>query len=347
MVLDALAEFRRIQNANNLETFDQATDSLEAIRDWLVIGGGGSPGLCYYGIVTAVPGANQFTCAALLGLGDDKFLDLAGKPYQAYVLRDVGGAAAAPQGETRPITDYVSATGTFTTLSFSAAVAVGDEVLIMHPALASANIEILGFGTLDTSSTTVPADSTRAATYAWENNDYHKGAVLMPLEGNCRFQPRPIRGYVNATGVFTLDEPFTQLPGNVDYLILRADYPAQRLVDIQALLTSTEAAGPYSYLDAGGEQTVYQNEVNTRRRISFEMDLNTMTQNGTIRLYRRVDGANYRLWIEEAFVAAGNEKVFTREGITTNQYFRVTYQEAVDEGAARAIPYNVIIEALE
>jgi len=137
---DMLGRILRLLNKDVNETFDQTTDSLEAIRDWLAAGGSGSPGLCYYGLVTAVPGANQFTCDNLIGLGDDKFLDLAGSPYRAYVLRDAGGAAAAPQGEHRAITDYVSATGTFTTAAFSAAVAVGDEILLIHPFLASLDI---------------------------------------------------------------------------------------------------------------------------------------------------------------------------------------------------------------
>lgn len=92
-------------------------------------------GLCYYGTVTAVPGANQFTIAALADMGNAKFAD-ATAPYRAFVMRDAGGAGAAPQGEMQSITAYVSATGTFTTEAFSEAVAVGDEILIIHPRLA-------------------------------------------------------------------------------------------------------------------------------------------------------------------------------------------------------------------
>lgn len=250
-MIDLEGKLDRIMNSDANQTFDRTTDSLEAIRNFIA-GQGGASGISFYGVVTDVPGANQFTCPELAGLGDDKFLDLAGRPFHAYVYYDAGGAAAAPQGENRAITDYVSATGTFTTAAFSAPVAVGDQILIMHP-------------------------------------------FLVP---------------------YILD--------NV-----------------------TEAVGPYSYLDAGGEQTVYANTGTTRRRISFEMDLNTMTQNGTIRIYRKVDGTNYRLWLEEAFAVGGNEKVFTRGDMVTNQDLQITYQESVNEGANRSIPYNVIIEALE
>ncbi|MDP3244981.1 MAG: hypothetical protein Q8M83_05010, partial [bacterium] len=83
----------------------------------------------------AVPGANQFTISALGGLGAGKFAG-ATNPYQAFVLRDAGGASAAPQGEILPVTVYTTATGVFTTAAFTAAVAVGDEILIVHPSLA-------------------------------------------------------------------------------------------------------------------------------------------------------------------------------------------------------------------
>ena len=102
-------------------------------------GPGPSPteGLSYYGVVDAVPGANQFTIGSLAGLGAGKF-DGATNPYSAFVLRDAGGAGAVPQGELQAVTVYITATGVFTTGAFTVAVAVGDEILIINPALANA-----------------------------------------------------------------------------------------------------------------------------------------------------------------------------------------------------------------
>jgi hypothetical protein len=97
----------------------------------------GGQGLVYYGVVTAVPGANQFTIPTLAGLGAGKF-DGATNPYVAFVFRDAGGASAAPQGELQTVTGYVTATGVFTTAAFTAAVAAGDEILILHPSIALA-----------------------------------------------------------------------------------------------------------------------------------------------------------------------------------------------------------------
>ncbi len=106
-------------------------------------GGGGpgpapSEGLVYYGVVDAIA-ANQFTINALAGLGVGKF-DGVNNPYFAFVLRTALGTGLAPQGEQQPITAYASATGTFTTLAFATAVAVGDEVLIVSPYLAAIGI---------------------------------------------------------------------------------------------------------------------------------------------------------------------------------------------------------------
>jgi len=94
-------------------------------------------GLVYYGVVTGVPGANQFEIASLAGMGEAKFSTVVPEyQYHAFVLRDASGPGAAPQGESQAVTGYGSVTGTFTANPFSAPVAIGDEILIIHPYLA-------------------------------------------------------------------------------------------------------------------------------------------------------------------------------------------------------------------
>jgi hypothetical protein len=90
-------------------------------------------GMCYYGRVTAVPGANQFTIPSLAGLGNTKFVG-----WNAYVLWDAAGAGAAPQHEQQPITVYTSAGGVFTAPGFTAAVGIGDDILILNPEIMDA-----------------------------------------------------------------------------------------------------------------------------------------------------------------------------------------------------------------
>jgi hypothetical protein len=130
-MIDLLGELKRIQSMNNAETYDRSTDSLEALSLLL----SSIQGLYYYGIVTAVPGANQFTIAAHIGAGVGRYAG-ATAPFRAFVLRDAAGLSAAPQGEMQTITVFDSATGTYTTAAFTAAVAVNDEIIVLHPRLA-------------------------------------------------------------------------------------------------------------------------------------------------------------------------------------------------------------------
>lgn len=109
-------------------------------------------GLVYHGTVTAVPGANQFTLPGFIGMGAGKFAD-ATNPYYAFVLRDAGGAAAAPQGEQQDITAFDSATGVFTTGAFTAAVAVDDEILIVNPNIGDITVILAALGVAGVDST--------------------------------------------------------------------------------------------------------------------------------------------------------------------------------------------------
>jgi len=116
---------------------------------------------------------------------------------------------------------------------------------------------------------------------------------------------------------------------------------------ILGLVDSAEAAGPFSYLDAGGEQDVYEDTVTTRRRITVRVSNRNMTQTGTFRIYVKEDGANYDQYIEQAvLIAAGEDRSWDRD-LTLNQHWKITYEEDVDEGANRDIPYNIIAQVIE
>jgi hypothetical protein len=93
-------------------------------------------GVVFRGTVTADDPGVSFTIAGLAGQGTGAFID-ASTPWYAYVFRDAGGAAAAPQGEQRQITGYTSATGLFTTNAFSVPVVTGDDVVILAGRIAS------------------------------------------------------------------------------------------------------------------------------------------------------------------------------------------------------------------
>jgi len=89
-------------------------------------------GLSFQGTVTGIVAPPKFQCTGLIGFGDDFF-----KGYWSYVVWDDGGGGAAPQGEMLECTGYDSATGDFTVAAYTVAIAVGDKVLLIHPAIAS------------------------------------------------------------------------------------------------------------------------------------------------------------------------------------------------------------------
>ncbi len=89
-------------------------------------------GLVYYGKVTQVDDATHFRVSELAGFGDAFFANT----YRVYVVRDAGGAGAAPQGEMQPCSGYDSTDAIFTHTAFSAGLAVDDEILLIQERVA-------------------------------------------------------------------------------------------------------------------------------------------------------------------------------------------------------------------
>jgi len=101
-----------------------------------------------------------------------------------------------------------------------------------------------------------------------------------------------------------------------------------------------------SYTDAGGEQTIYE-MVNTTRGIVYGvwLDLVNMTQNGTVKVYYKIDGTNYREFKSYSFtVITDSDGLFIPLTLGITNSLKVTYTEEVNETAARAIPYSIIYE---
>jgi len=90
-------------------------------------------GLSYYARVTTYTDPTHFKADDLASWGDDFFKD-----WFVYVVRDAGGAGAAPQDELVKITDYTSSDGTFAHVAFTTPLAITDEVLIVHKSVAAA-----------------------------------------------------------------------------------------------------------------------------------------------------------------------------------------------------------------
>jgi len=112
---------------------------------------------------------------------------------------------------------------------------------------------------------------------------------------------------------------------------------------------SGKESGTLSYLDAGGEQTVV--EYSPGKRVTVHgiwLDLVNMTQDGTIKVYHKVDGSNYRLFKSVSFtVATDPDGQLVEINASIDSDLKVTYTEGADEGAARDLPYALIHETKE
>ena len=114
-----------------------------------------------------------------------------------------------------------------------------------------------------------------------------------------------------------------------------------------SLATKTEpvrVAATFSYLDAGGEQTVFTvaPAAGQTWEVSFlALDINALTQNNTIRTKKRIDGATFRT-IASVLALSTDEGVFDSVAfiVDNTSQLQVTMQEAADEAAARSIPYE-------
>ena len=122
---------------------------------------------------------------------------------------------------------------------------------------------------------------------------------------------------------------------------------------IDTALMAKKSASVFSYLDAGGEQDVveYIPAADTGTVVrGIWLDLSNMTQDGTIKLYHKIDGTNYRqlningTTQSYAFtVADGVDGFFIPLVLGILYSFKVTYTEGADEGAARNIPYQLML----
>ena len=112
-------------------------------------------------------------------------------------------------------------------------------------------------------------------------------------------------------------------------------------VAIPAIKTPTN--GTYVYLDAGGEQTIKEWADGLSRIICGGwIDTSAMTQNGTLRIYYKIDNANYRLIDTVTPIAAGTPGIFLDSMFGINRSFKITWQELADEAANRNIPFDFL-----
>lgn len=122
-----------------------------------------------------------------------------------------------------------------------------------------------------------------------------------------------------------------------------------KIDDLIIVNTSNDSSGIFSYLDAGGEQTITELSIIKRKIIQgIWLDLVNITQNGTIKLYYKIDGSNYREVDSFDFVVAEDpDGVYINLNMGITNDIKITYTEGAEEGAARNIPYSIIYQDIE
>lgn len=124
---------------------------------------------------------------------------------------------------------------------------------------------------------------------------------------------------------------------------------ATQLDNISSPHTWTGSISSTNYVDAGAEQTIVELVPGTSmfEINSIFLDLVNMTQDGTIKLYLKVDGTNYRELESNAFtVATDSDGVWIDFKALIMDDFKITYTEGADEGADRVVPYQIIYRSI-
>ena len=327
-----------------------------------------SIGEVYKGVCDAgmAPSTTTIVSKDLKGFGDDYF----NTDWVMLVLYNDNSHGAAPEGEVRDITDYVSATGTFTAVAFSANIEPDDVVMVAYTKhyqfatsaelcdtsgpgnvqiddvgtynigiydvgnvvptaaeIAAGNYQIdrLRAGVLTNIVASVAASKADGRIYAAETFDAGSGwaagdLVLVTFSG----------GSIGVTGVTT---------------VLPNKYFWTRIVT--EALPSAEITGSYNLPNDVAENTAIEITTTDRRRLdSVWLDLNTLVQDVTIKVYHKIDGANYRQYDEFSWGTAEEDGVLITD-ISINNDWKLTITSTVAQGGIKAIPYNVIYSPME
>lgn len=334
----------------------------QEIQDDVISIGEVYKGTCDAGMA---PSTTTIVSNDLTDFGDDYF----NNDWVMIVLYNYNNHGVAPEREVQDITDYTSTTGTFTTVAFSANVEPDDVVMVaytkhnqfaMGPELFSisgpVNVQIDDIGTYNIGiydvGNTVPTaaeitpgnyqiDRLRAGAltnivasspasegtgriYAAETFDAVSGwaagdLVLVTFSG----------GSIAVSGVITV------LPNK--YFWTR----------IETTESGAETTGTYNLPNDVAENTAIEITTTNRRRLdAIWLDFNALVQDVTIKVYHKIDGANYRQYDEFSWGTAEEDGILITD-VTINNDWKLTITSTVAQGGIMAIPYNMIYSPME
>lgn len=121
------------------------------------------------------------------------------------------------------------------------------------------------------------------------------------------------------------------------------------LKQLKAYIQGSVSSGTLSYLDAGGTQDIVEVTTSDKKHLirGILVDCDNLTQDGTLALFVKVDGTNYREVANVAFTVASDDSVLLDANLITDKDFKFTWTEGGDEGAARNIPFKASYQVLE
>lgn len=133
----------------------------------------------------------------------------------------------------------------------------------------------------------------------------------------------------------TVSPGFPAQVANTDkYAILTAEVAK----NLQTTNTGTNAVAS----GAPVENIIIDQATPTGGKVQAFVDLSALTQNATIKLYRKIDGTNYRVMkTYPTFVVGTTDPGFYTDPFFTRNGFKLTITPAVAEGAARSTSWEI------
>jgi hypothetical protein len=116
--------------------------------------------------------------------------------------------------------------------------------------------------------------------------------------------------------------------------------------------TSGDSSGTLSYLDAGGEQTVVELTTTTRKVLyGISLDMTNIAEDGAaIKVYLKPDGTNYKEILAKALQfspSTDGDGLYIDLNMSITSDFKLTFTEGADEAAAKDIHYSLVYRTIE
>lgn len=328
---------------------------LEKLADSIIDIGESYTGVCNSGMAAST---TTIVCDDLKDFDDDYFND----GWLMYIAHNDDAPGTAPEGETRDISNYVGATGTFTTAAFSANVEESDVVIV-----ARVTTFIIDQVKLIAS----PVDGSLASFISSGNGSTTLGTRLgvdvsiIDVLGHTGVAALTTGIYGNLgdfAGQTNLQTLLTAL-GIPDvaakplYTCLVTDRLDDGTFGLAALNTDLDAilanqAGSETISSTNLPNDVAENtiiEISTGLRQTLDsvwLDFVNLVQDVTIKVYHKIDGINYRLYDTYSWSTVEDDGILIRD-ITINNDWKLTVTSTVAQGGIKAIPYNIIITPME